>query len=77
MDDVLHAIKYMHDLEVAHRDIKPENIVMSNVNIFYLFRVYVNFVILDGLLCVKVVELLYVEQLIMLLLKFWKENNMV
>lgn len=34
MDDVLHAIKYMHNREVAHRDIKPENIVMSNVNIF-------------------------------------------
>lgn len=31
MDDVLHGIKYMHDLEIAHRDIKPENIVMSNV----------------------------------------------
>lgn len=77
MDDVLHAIKYMHDLEVAHRDIKPENIVMSNVNVSYLFRVYANFVILDGLLCVKVVELRYVEQLTTLPLKFWKENNMV
>ncbi len=31
MDDILHAIKYMHELEIAHRDIKPENIVISNV----------------------------------------------
>jgi hypothetical protein len=34
IDDILHALKYMHELEIAHRDIKPENIVMSNV-IFY------------------------------------------
>lgn len=31
MEDVLHAVKYMHELEIAHRDIKPENIVISNV----------------------------------------------
>lgn len=35
IDDILHALKYMHELEIAHRDIKPENIVISNV-IFYL-----------------------------------------
>lgn len=31
LDDILHALRYMHELEIAHRDIKPENIVISNV----------------------------------------------
>jgi serine/threonine protein kinase len=23
LDDILHALRYMHELEIAHRDIKP------------------------------------------------------
>jgi serine/threonine protein kinase len=29
--EISHAIKYLHDLDIAHRDIKPENIVLSHV----------------------------------------------
>jgi len=50
MKQITESIEYLHDLGIAHRDIKPENIVVSNVN-HILFRMFINSVILGGLLC--------------------------
>ena len=61
---------------IAHRDIKPENIVISYVQKL-LFRMFAKFVIWDGLLSVITEEKLFVELLTMLLLNYFKANNMV
>ena len=66
------SVKYLHQNEIAHRDIKPENIVLSHV-LFCLCRVYVNYVILDGLLYVIIEGKLTVVLLTMLLQKYYKE----
>jgi serine/threonine protein kinase len=63
------ALNYLHDVDVVHRDIKPENIVISHV-IFDIFRVFINYVILDGQQFVQIVDKHIAELLIMLLLKY-------
>lgn len=74
--EISEAINYIHDEGIAHRDIKPENIVMTHVH-FYLYRMFVNCVISDGLLFVMKEEKHIVERLTMLPLKYCREFNMI
>jgi serine/threonine protein kinase len=73
---MVEAVEYLHDLGIAHRDIKPENIVISNVPI-NLFRMFTNFVILDGLLSATRGGKLTVELSTMWLLKYWRGRSTI
>ena len=77
MKQISSAVKYLHDNEIAHRDIKPENIVLTNVIICFLFRVYARFVILDGQLFVTIGDAHAVVLLITHLHKYLKESSMI
>lgn len=48
VEQTIEAVQYLHKLKIAHRDIKPENIVLQFGVFLYLFRMLLNFVILDG-----------------------------
>lgn len=50
---------------------------MSHVIIYFISRVFVNYVIMDGLLFVKIEEKHTVELLIMFHLKSYKEPSMI
>ena len=68
LKDICLGLKEMHDNSVLHRDIKPENIVLTNV-LMKLFRMSVNYVILDGQLSARTGGTLTVVLLTMFLPK--------
>ena len=73
---IAEAVEYLHDRGIVHRDIKPENIVIASVKM-NIFRMCINYVILDGQLCAMIEERHIVVLLTMFLRRYWKESSTI
>ena len=73
---IAEAVEYLHDRGIVHRDIKPENIVIASVKM-NIFRMCINYVILDGRLCAMIEERHIVVLLTMFLPRYWKESSTI